>query len=106
MRRLRAAQDDLPRPTLQEFKVLLREQYFMLLLDEEATLAAIPDMLPADKGLRRKAFAALRQVLGASGEFAGPAAERLRRMARLFDVELEATEPSSATTRAGLAKAS
>jgi len=89
IRRLRGVQDDKPRPTLAEFKALLREQYFMLLIDQEATLAAIPALLPADRELRRKALAALRQVLSARGEIAGEAAERLQRIAKLFGVELE-----------------
>jgi hypothetical protein len=87
IRRLRAVEDDQPRPTLQQFKAALREQYFMLLIDEEATLAAIPQLLPAGKELRRKAFAALRQVLSASGEITGEAAARLKRIAHLFGVE-------------------
>ena len=41
-------QKDEPRLTLAEFKALVREQYFMLLIDEEAALAAIPAMLPPD----------------------------------------------------------
>jgi pimeloyl-ACP methyl ester carboxylesterase len=90
IRRLRGVQDDRPRPTLAEFKTLLREQYFMLLLDEEATLNAIPDLLPSDRDLRRKALAALRQVLSASGEIAGETAERLQRITELFGIEPEA----------------
>ena len=86
IRRLRGVRDDRPRPTLAEFKTLLREQYFMLLLDEEATLNAIPDLLPSDRDLRRKALAALRQVLSASREIAGETAERLQRIAQLFGV--------------------
>ena len=31
---------------LSEFKTLVREQYFMLLIDKDASLAAIPSMLP------------------------------------------------------------
>jgi Protein of unknown function (DUF3141) len=91
IRRLRAVHDDRPRPTLAEFKALLREQYFMLLIDEEATLAAIPALMPPDRELRRKGFAALRQVLSARGEITGEAAERFQRIARLFGVELEPT---------------
>ena len=34
------------RLTLSEFKMLVREQFFMLLLDREAALAAIPKLLP------------------------------------------------------------
>lgn len=89
IRRLRAVQDDGPRLTLAEFKALVREQYFMLLIDQEAALAAIPDLLPSDGKLRRKAFAGLRQVLRARGEITGEAADRLQRIARLFGVELE-----------------
>jgi hypothetical protein len=58
----------------------------MLLIDEEATLAAIPDLLPSDTASRRKAFAALREVLSASGPIDGETAERLQRIAALFGV--------------------
>jgi len=34
IRDLRAVRDDEPRPTLAEFKALVREQYYMLLIDE------------------------------------------------------------------------
>jgi hypothetical protein len=37
--------------------------------------------------VRRKAFAALRQVLSAAGETCGVAADRLQQVGRLFDVE-------------------
>jgi hypothetical protein len=86
IRRLRAVEDDRPRLTLAEFKALVREQYYMLLIDQEATLAAIPDLLPSNADLRRKAFAALRQVLSAAGETSGVAADRLQQIGRLFDV--------------------
>ena len=66
---------------------MVREQYFMLLIDQQAALEAIPNMLPADEGARRSGLAALSQVLSASGEIAGNAAERLREIAQLFGVE-------------------
>jgi hypothetical protein len=91
IRRLRRVQDDGPRPTLAEFKALIREQFFMLLIDEEAALAAIPDLLPADKELRRKAFAALPEVLSAAGELSGEGLNRLRRIAQLFGLDAEPT---------------
>jgi uncharacterized protein DUF3141 len=78
---------------LEQFKTMVREQYFMLLIDPEATLAAIPKMLPASAEERRDAFAAVRQVLAAGapgGEIAGEAAERLARIERLFGLEKEA----------------
>ena len=89
IRGLRTVEDDKPRPTLSEFKALVREQYYMLLIDQEATLGAIPDLLPSDRDVRRKAFAALHRVLSAAGEVAGEAAHKLRRIAELFDVKAE-----------------
>jgi Protein of unknown function (DUF3141) len=73
--------------TLAQFKTMVREQYFMLLIDPEATLAAIPKMLPDAAKERREAFAAVQQVLAAGGEIGGEAAERLARVMRLFGLE-------------------
>ena len=65
LRRVRR-DDSGARLTLAEFKMLVREQFFMLLLDREAALAAIPKLLPDDVNQRRAAFAAIREVLSAS----------------------------------------
>jgi len=70
VRRLRLEQPG-ARLTLAQFKAMVREQYFMLLIDPEAALNAIPGMLPADAEERRSAFAAVRQVLAARGEIGG-----------------------------------
>ena len=75
------------RLTLAEFKMLVREQFFMLLLDQEAALAAIPKLLPDDANARRAAFAAMREVLSASAEISGEVAKRLKRVAELFGVD-------------------
>jgi hypothetical protein len=90
VRRLRLARLG-ARPTLAQFKTMVREQYFMLLIDCEATLAAIPKMLPADAEERRDGFTAICQILAASGDIPGEAAERLSRIARLFGLEKEAS---------------
>ena len=66
----------------------------MLLIDQEATLNAIPDLLPSDREQRRKAFATLQQVLSAGGEITGEAAERLKRVAELFGVEAKSAAPT------------
>jgi pimeloyl-ACP methyl ester carboxylesterase len=89
LRRLRAVEDDKPRLTLSEFKSLIREQYFMLLIDQEATLAAIPRLLPRDLETRRGAFIVLCHVLNARGDITGDAADRLRQVAQLFGVEAD-----------------
>lgn len=75
------------RVTLPEFKMLVREQFFMLLLDREAALAAIPKLLPDDANQRRAAFSAMRRVLTASAEITGERENRLRRVAELFGVD-------------------
>jgi pimeloyl-ACP methyl ester carboxylesterase len=74
------------RLTLAQFKAMAREQFFLLLLDREATLAAIPKLLPAEMAERRKGLAAIRKVLSASGEISGEIAERLKRVVSLFGV--------------------
>jgi hypothetical protein len=53
------------RLTLAQFKMLVREQFFMLLLDQDAALAAIPKLLPESVDERRAAFATVREVLSA-----------------------------------------
>jgi Protein of unknown function (DUF3141) len=86
VRRLRLAQPG-AQLTLAQFKAMVREQYFMLLIDPEAALAAIRAMLPADAEERGKAFAAVRQVVAARGEIGGEAAERLDRVRKLFGID-------------------
>jgi hypothetical protein len=67
--------------------MLVREQFFMLLLDRDATLAAIPKLLPDDLNQRRAAFSAIREVLSASEAISGERAERLNRVAGLFGLD-------------------
>ena len=76
------------RLTLAEFKMLVREQFFMLLLDREAALAAIPKLLPddvesEDERLSRRCARCCR----ASGDITGERRDRLKRVAELFGVE-------------------
>ncbi|WP_409363041.1 DUF3141 domain-containing protein [Bradyrhizobium lablabi] len=73
--------------TLSEFKSLVREQFFMLLLDRDAALGAIPALLPDNMNERRAAFGAIRDVLSASAGISGEVASRLNRVAELFGLE-------------------
>jgi pimeloyl-ACP methyl ester carboxylesterase len=83
----RARADDAgSRLTLAEFKTVVREQFFMLLLEPEASLAAIPKLLPASEDERRAGLAVIRGVLSASAEVSGETAQRLDRMTQLFGV--------------------
>jgi hypothetical protein len=67
VRRIRRAQEDMPALPLSDFKALMREQYFMLLIDPEAAIAALPSLLPENMETRGKALAVIRQVLAARG---------------------------------------
>jgi hypothetical protein len=78
---------------------MAREQFFLLLIDQEAALSSIPKMLPASTEQRRDGLAAIMEVLNASGEIAGEVAERLTEVTRLFE-----TKPAQGDT--ALAKAS
>jgi hypothetical protein len=79
--------DSAARHTLTQFKLMVREQFFMLLLDRERALAAIPKMLPDSAADRRAAFAAIGEVLSASAAISGEVAKRLKRVAKLFGVD-------------------
>jgi hypothetical protein len=72
---------------LSQFKTLVREQYFMLLIDKEASLAAIPSMLPPDTETRSKAFELIKEVMGAVGKLSAEDEKRLREVGGLFGVE-------------------
>jgi hypothetical protein len=83
LRRARAG-DAGSRLTLEQFKMIVREQFFMLLLEPEASLAAIPKLLPPGEDERREGLAAIRDVLSASAAISGETASRLERVTQLF----------------------
>jgi hypothetical protein len=98
--------DAASRMSLSEFKTLVREQFFMLLLDQEASLAAIPRMLPQEMDQRHAVFAAIREVLSVGGGgISGETAKRLDRVAQLFGVSGDA-EDSGGSSFSPQAKAS
>jgi pimeloyl-ACP methyl ester carboxylesterase len=86
LRRLRQS-DEASRITLAEFKMLVREQFFMLLLDRKAALAAIPKLLPKDMDERRRVFSSIKDVLASSAEISGEVASRLNEVAALFGLD-------------------
>src|SRR5262249_52840224 len=73
--RLRRSRGGLRRLSLPAFKALVRDQYLMLLIDPETSLAAIPSMLPPEPETRQLALDLVRQVLTARGEIDGEAAQ-------------------------------
>jgi hypothetical protein len=83
VRRIRETHSDLP---LSAFKALVRDQFNMLLIDEQSALAAIPSLLPADAETRRKAFGLIKQVLAATGKMSAQDNKRLGEIGRLFGI--------------------
>jgi len=102
MRRIRQAHGDMP---LSEFKTLVREQFFMLLLDQSAAVAAIPSMLPTDAEPRSKAFDLIKEVMAARGAMSAEDERRLNEVGKLFGVD-GTTIPFRQTRRELQAKAS
>jgi hypothetical protein len=84
LRRIRESHGEM---TLSQFKALVREQFLMLLIDQEAALAAIPKMLPPQPETRRLALELVRQVLAVRGDVTGEIAERLQRIGTLFGLD-------------------
>ena len=87
IRRIRAIRDGTQRLTLMEFKAMAREQFLMLLIDQQAAVAAIPQLIPESVEARRDTISTLRQVLVARGEIVGEVADRLQEVAALLGVD-------------------
>jgi hypothetical protein len=87
------------RMKLAQFKTMLRDQLFLLLLDEEAALAAIPAMLGEDRAAAAKAFAVVEAVATAAGPPSAKGSRRLEQVGTLFGrgtTRLLASEPPAA----------
>jgi hypothetical protein len=87
--------------TLQAFKQMLREQYFSLLLDRDAALAAIPKMLQSEPELRSRMQEVLHRTVQAAGELSGERAKRLAQVEALFGTGLPAAAARKAAPKAG-----
>jgi pimeloyl-ACP methyl ester carboxylesterase len=86
LRRVRM-NDSGQRLTLAQFKMMVREQFFMLLLDQDGSLAAIPKLLPESADERRAGFEMIREILSASAEISGEAAKRMKQVGEQFGVD-------------------
>ncbi len=90
VRRLRRTQQDMHTLPLPAFKSLVREQFYMLLIDREACLAALPALVPPDSDARRKILPLIREVLSSRGPLSGEEEERMRQIAQLFGLNDQA----------------
>lgn len=84
--RLRASRAELePEIQLADFKHLMREQFFILKLDREAALEAIPTLLKGQTAKQIDDYLAhIEHVLAASGEMSSHASDRFAHIKTLF----------------------
>ena len=101
--RLREAHSDM---SVADFKALVREQFNILSIDQEAALAAIPSMLPPDADTREKAYGLVKQLMSARGELSTEDKERMNEIARLFGLGSSAPPRLREVTKKPQAKAS
>lgn len=76
--------------SLVQLKAVIREQFFMLRINEQAALAALPKMLPKDAVQRQKVYEVIRAVATATGEPTPEALARLRSLAPVFGANPDA----------------
>ena len=75
--------------TLSAFKQLVREQFFMLMIDEAEALRTLPDMLPKDASARQALFERIRTVTEAAGNVSATRRARINEVAERFDLRTE-----------------
>ena len=87
--------------TLAEFKAALREQGFMLLLDQERAVATLPQLLASASAEQiREALEVLRRVAAAGGPLGAESEARLAEVARLFEEAAKAAQAGRSATAA------
>ncbi len=89
---LKHMHEDVPeaeRLSLQEFKELIRDQFFMLLIDEEEALRTLPQLLPEDMAAREDLFKHVLTVSMAAGTPSEERRARLQQVAEIFGLDPE-----------------
>ena len=77
--------------SLDAFKTMVRQQFLMLVIDEEAAVDALPGLLPPDQAERLEVLDMLRSVLAAAGPLDGESARRMERVTAIFAPPAAAT---------------
>ncbi len=85
--------------SLDEFKQVVREQYFMLVLEEEAAVKAIPTLLKGHEEIASQLFDDIQKIVTAGGELGEKAEERLQEMKVIFQPpKAKTTKPAARKT--------
>ncbi len=71
--------------SLSQFKETVREQFFMLLVDERQAVEAIPKLIEGDQDQAREYWEDIRRIVTASGSLVKEAEQRLAEMEKLFN---------------------
>ena len=74
------------RPALAAVKAAIKRQAFVVALDEERAIAALPALIP-EMHHRRKGIEAARKVGGARGKLSAHQEERFRRLATVLSLD-------------------
>jgi hypothetical protein len=90
--------------SLGEFKQLAREQFLMLLLDEDHAVEAIPVMLAKDRDLASRMTANLRRMIDAVGLRTSSAKARLAEIDEIIEGSRNARHEKRAVSSVGAAK--
>src|SRR5689334_12580056 len=69
---------------LVRFKEIVKEQYLILLMDEEQAIAALPKLLPNDRQQCEEALGMVRRVLATRGPLPAEGRRRLERIEAMF----------------------
>jgi hypothetical protein len=94
LERFLAESPDAEGMSFQEFKQLLRTQSLINGRDQEAALAALPDLLPKDEAGLVRLLGAIRRIAEVNGEVSPASAERLDRIEQVFAEALAALAPA------------
>ena len=86
--------------SLGAFKQVVREQYFMLLLDEEMAMETLPRLMPEDTEARKDIFDRVLTVTTASGPPSDLRLGRLRALAERFGLDPDSAVDSKQSKRA------
>ena len=98
---LRQIRSEIPaclRISLALFKDIVREQWLLLELDDNAAMAAISDLLPEDVGERERAFDVIRKVVSARGGTSVEVAQRISHVRDMFITPAPVTRKVSPST--------
>jgi hypothetical protein len=80
----RMAEDRNSAVTLEQFKQIVREQFFMLLIDERRAVETIPQLLKGHEDEMAKCLEDIRKVATAPGPLGKESEQRLAEITKLF----------------------